>query len=192
MGLLDTEVTHRVNATVQGGNRPVGVVSTLQGGDRPVAVDMGLDDVNLDVGGTGTPLHGVAELQVTEPVRTDSDLRVAVTEPVVSEVDTHLDVEPVQVDLCVDVGLTRLPRACIHQPYTSRIGVTLLGIELVGLRWSGESSTIIDDLEERPHHELGDVVARPGDGHARPPIPHRAGRSRVGPDAGGGLHVRLA
>lgn len=188
MGLLDaigglfgfgggggSTVSYGVVSTVQGGDRPVGLVSTIEGGARPVVVDLGLrdvnvdvglDDVNLDVGGTGTPLHSIGELRTPDTWRTSSQL--AVTQPIISQVDAHLDVEPVQVDLCVNVGLTKLPRACIQQPYSSRFGVTILGTEVVGFTVSGRSDLVIDELTDRPHLELG-----------------------AAPSSGDGLHVTL-
>ena len=188
-----SSVSYGVTTTVQGGERPVGLVSTLQGGDRPVVldaglddvnVDTGLDDVNVDVGGTGTPLHTIGELRTPDRFRTSADLGIAFTRPIVSEIDSKRDVEPVQVDLCVNVGLTKLPRACIQQPYSSRFGVTVLGTEVVGFTLSGRSEVVIDELDDRPHVELGRATGRHAD-------QHRDEVRAIGSDGGGGLHVRL-
>lgn len=182
-----SSVTYGVTSTVQGGERPVGLVSTIQGGDRAVGVDVGLDDVNVDVGGTGTPLHSIGELRTPDQLRTATDLGIDFTRPIVSEIDSkldsRLDLEPVQVDLCVNVGLTTLPRACIQQPYSSRFGVTVLGTEVVGFTLAGRSEVLMDQLDDRPHVELGRVAGMPTD-------PHRDDRA-IGTDGGNGLHVRL-
>lgn len=170
-------------STLQGGDTPVGLVSTVQGGERAVEVDVGLDDVNVDIGGTATPLHSILDLRLPQPLRTETDL----------DVDTHVDVEPVQVDLCLDVGFSRLPRARIDQPWTGRFGVSVLGLELVGYEWSGRAGTVIDDLETRPHFELGHSPAAGSTGpggstdHHHDHHDHRDHDDR--PD--GGLHVRV-
>ncbi len=177
-------------STVQGGESPLALVSTLQGGERAVEVDVGLDDVNVDIGGTDTPLHSILDLRLPQPLRTETDL----------DVDTHLDVEPVQVDLCLDVGFSRLPRARIDQPWKGRFGVRVLGLELVGYEWSGRAGTVIDDLETRPHVELGPAPAAGSTGHR--PAHHDHHDHRDHDDRGrghqprpdrpdGGLHVRV-
>jgi hypothetical protein len=182
-GASASSVEYGVTSTVQGGERPIGLVSTIQGGDRPVTADVGLDDVNVDIGGTGKPLHSVGELRTPDTLRTAADVAFAVTRPIVSEIDGTLDVEPIQVDLCVNVGLTKLPRARIEQPYASRFDVTLFGTEIVGLRWSGRSDVVIDELDQRPHVELG------GD-HTREHDQQRSAAA-IDPGDGDGLHVRL-
>lgn len=181
--------SYSVTSTIRGGSPPVGVTSTLQGGDRPVEVAAGLDDVNIDVGGTGTPVHGIAEVRVPDTVRGETDLDIAVTRPV--EVESHLDIEPVVVDLCVDVGLTQLPRSRIQQPYTGQIGLTVLGLELVGLRWCGQAETVVDDLEPRPHHELGGVTAAAPRRASREGPAHRPRDQLTATADRGGLQVRL-
>lgn len=181
--------SYSVVSTVQGGDTPVGLVSTVQGGEMPISVDAGLDDVNIDVGGTGIPLHSVGELRLPEPIETASDLRLAVTEPIVSRVDSRVDVQPVQLDLCLNVGLTRLPRARVRQPYHSHFGITVLGMEVAGYRWSGDANTIIDELDDRPHHEL-DAEYPPGHGDPTAPGRHDEHRA-VRPRPGRGVHVRL-
>jgi hypothetical protein len=128
----------------------------------------------VDVGGTGTPLQSVAEVRTPDTFRTASDLGIAVTRPIVIETDSRVDVEPVQVDLCLDVGLTKLPRACVQQPYDGRVGLTVFGAEVVGLRWAGRAEVILDDLADRPHVELG-----------------RAHLATGAHDDEAGLHVRL-
>lgn len=185
-----------------------GITSTIQGGDRAVTVDVGLDDVNLDmglddvnidtglddvnidVGGTGTPLATTTEVTFPLPITTNTDIDLAVTQPINtnSDISSKLDVEPVQVDLCIDVGLSKLPNARISQPYESHFGVTVLGAELVGFNWSGESNTIIDDLPNRPHVEPG---GQPTRRHVTAPRRtfERSAAVKRGPD--GGLHIRL-
>ena len=161
-----------VQSTVQGGDKPVALTSTIQGGTKEVGIDLGLDDVNLDLGGTERPLHTIAELRHPDTFK--------------SETDIDLDVQPVQVDLCLNVGLTRLPRAHIRQPYDSHFAVTVLGTEMVGFKWRGESKTIIDELADRPHVEPGREVHRKSAIRAE-----RRWLHRPEPTDGGGFHIRI-
>jgi len=192
---------YEVKSTLAGG-----VTSTIQGGERPVVVDVGLDDVNVEFGGGERPLRSELELSVPAPIETistvssdtrlTSDSRItsnlAVTEPIVSEIASRLDVEPVVVDLCVDVGLSKLPRASIHQPYGSRVGFVVLGTEWFGIDWSGESKVIMDDLPDRgptvvglPHEHTSHTAHNPAHHTARArPIGAIAG-------AGDGLRIRV-
>ena len=174
-----------------------GITSTIQGGDKAVTVDVasrrnstGPDDVNIDVGGTGTPLATTTEITFPLPITTNTDIDLAVTQPINtnSDISSKLDVEPVQVDLCIDVGLSKLPNACISQPYESHFGVTVLGAELVGFNWSGESNTIIDDLPNRPHVEPG---GQPTHRHVTAPRRTFERSAAVNRGADGGLHIRL-
>lgn len=190
---------YEVKSTLAGG-----VTTTIQGGERPVVVDVGLDDVNLDadfdsniaVGGGERPLRSELELSVPEPIETSSTLssdsritsNLAITEPIVSEFASRVDVEPLVVDLCVDVGLSKLPRARIHQPYGSRVGFSVFGTEWFGIDWSGESDVIMDDLPDR-----GPTVVGLPSQHERKPAhggrPVRSMQSLAG--EGDGLRIRI-
>ena len=117
----------------------------------------------------------MAELRITEPIETVSTVR--------ANTDSRFDVEPVVVDLCVDVGLSRLPRAAIRQPYKSHFGVQVLGTELFGFDWVGEADTVIDDLPDRGPTVIGGPPTDHdrGTGHRRAPVV----------DDGPGLRIRL-
>lgn len=188
------EVTYDVKSTVDGS-----LASIIEGGERPVEVDVGLDDVNigvageltstiqggeapiaLDVGGGERAIHAVGELTAS----TQSNL--AVTEPIVSEISSRVDVEPIVVDLCVDVGLSKLPRASIRQPYRSHFGMNLLGTELFGFDWSGQSDTVIDELPDRgPKIIDGSHSPRPANGPTKPR------HETIAEDRGRSLRIRL-
>jgi hypothetical protein len=182
---------YEVKSTLAGG-----VTTTIQGGEKPVVVDVGLDDVNVELGGGDRPLRSELVLSVPEPIRTSSSLEsdsritsnLAVTEPIVSEIASRLDVEPVVVDLCVDVGLSKLPRASIHQPYGSRVGFVVLGTEWFGVDWSGESNVIMDDLPDRGPTVVGlPHEPAPHPSHGNP----RARPTRSAARAGDGLRIRI-
>lgn len=186
------------------------------GGDVDVDVDsdsfstssmtldlIGLDDINvgmggtdkplstvMQVGGTDKPMHTITEMRLPQPLQTEMSTSLAITEPIRTEMttDARIDVEPVVVDLCLTVGVRDLPRQVIRRPYHRQIGLRLLGVELLGLEWSGESSTIIDDLPSRPHVEGGGGAASGARGR-----PHEARETvRVTPPgAPGGLRIVL-
>jgi len=119
------------------------------------------------------------DLKLPQPFKTESkqELDMAITRPI--DVDTKsalaLDIRPMTVDLCVNVGLNPLPPTCIRQPYHNHFAFTLFGQELFGFSTSGESQVILQDLPkqpqvawggeemaERPHHQT--VVAQPPPG----------------------------
>lgn len=152
---------------------------------------VGLDDINIELGGTGTPLHTKSEIVLPQPLRAEGRTEIAVTEPIVTQMttDAKLDVEPVVVDLCLTLGIQRLPRQCIKHPYRRHLGLSVFGVEVMGLDWSGESSVVIDDLPSRPHVEAGGEHApRPGSGRRE----QRATTMLSKPERReGGLHIRL-
>lgn len=192
MGILDdifgigggSSTSYNVNNTFAGGFTSIlaggvtstlagGVTSTIQGGDRAVEVDAGLD--NVRVGGGDEPLHTIGELRVPNVIETKSDVDLA----------SRVDVEPLQVDLCVDVGLTKLPKTSIRQPYSSHLGLTWLGTELFGFDWTGCADTIVDELPDRPKViDAGPHVPAP---RQEPPKRHSAVVGREGR----GLRIRL-
>jgi hypothetical protein len=186
-----SSVTYGVDSTIQGGDKPISLVSTVQGGEKPIDVglgdvniDVGLDNVKIQVGGTEKPLHTITDINVPEEVKTKTDINSAIF--------SKLDVEPVQVDLCLNVGLSKLPKAHIRQPYESHFGVSVLGTELVGFDWSGESNVVIDELSSRPHVEPGREAHT--NQSAASALPRRSqGRRRreIGQSEDGGLRIRL-
>ena len=66
-GSSEDTTTYKVVSTVQGGAKPVQLDSTVGGGERAVEIDLGLDDVNVEVGGTGTPVHTHHRAQGARP-----------------------------------------------------------------------------------------------------------------------------
>jgi hypothetical protein len=103
----------------------------------------GLDDMKLNVGGgTTTTLAGGAKI--------DSDTKVTL-EPVTTT--STIDLEPVAVDSCVRLELGALPATDVHTPYRQRWAIEILGIELMALKVSGETTTSV-----RPARRTGTVL----------------------------------
>lgn len=127
--------------------------------DNAATVDIiGLDDIGIS-----------ADLKLPQPLKTDSrididlpqpfsaDLKtrseLAVTEPVVAQMsgDVSVDIKPVVVDLCLQLGMNKLPPTCVRMPYQHHFGVTLFGLEILGFNVAGEPRLIIEEAPRRPH-----------------------------------------
>ncbi len=113
--------------------------------------------------------------------------------PVRSDSKSILDLKPVALDVCMRTGPASLPPTHICQPYRHRIGLTMLGVELLGVAWSGDQQTIVDDRPRRPMVTWGDVVPSRAWSRVELPEQHRGsgGHHRRRADDRGGLHIRL-
>ncbi len=89
----------------------------------------------------------------------------------------EMDLKPLQVDLCLKVGLERFPSTFVCRPSTRHFGVTLFGVEVMGFNYSSEQKTIIEDMRNRPFVVAGlpSGVAPEGGEHG-----HHGVRIRVG------------
>ena len=161
-----------------------GTLNINDAANANVSLDLiGLDDIGL-----------AAELSVPKPIEMKNNVvaqastrsEIAVTQPIVTDVTAAASVDVKPVDICLTFGIGQLPRARICRPVERHLGMTLFGIEIFGLNWSGYSELVFAGLERRPHVELGGEEA--GGRHSassrrRPTIlggPHRSGlRLRV-------------
>ena len=126
------------------------------------------------------------------PLRTEMDTvsRLAITEPIRTEM--QMDVKPVVLDLCINLGINKLPRTTIKRPYHHCLAVSVLGTELASVSLRGQRDVIIGDPEVRPAVAWGSDT---GVRNPRPPAHHRAeppAPKVIGvEDAHGGLRIRL-
>ncbi len=91
-----------------------GATFSLQGGDKPPVVDVGLDEINVEVGGSDRLMRAEIELSVPEPTQTTcystatSNLAIAAEHGATPDVDDCLmadanlraagcDIRPVQI-----------------------------------------------------------------------------------------------
>jgi hypothetical protein len=133
-----------------------------------------------------------------KPVKVDSNNRQEVAyDPIRTDASSTFDVKPLMFDMCMRTGPAPLPPTHICEPYHHRIGFTLLGVEVMGLSWSGESQTIVDDRARRPFVAFGAVTPAPPH-HVGLPAPHHGHRHHHEPGLGikrkrdgHGLRVRL-
>ena len=132
-----------------------------------------------------------------KPVNVDSRQELAVTEPIRTDANSTLDLKPLVIDVCSRTGQASLPPTHVCQPYQHRIGFTVMGMELFGVTWSGESQTIVADRPGGPSVVWGAVEAPPKrmtidlpHGHA--PHEHGGHQRSPHPDSSDGkLRMRL-
>jgi hypothetical protein len=126
------------------------------------------------------------------PVNVDNRQEIAVTDPIRTDATSTLDLKPLALDVCLRTGEASIPPTHICEPYHHRIGLTLLGIELFGVVWSGQNQRIVDDRRSRPTTVWGHVEPAPRVelGLPRHP-PHEHVHDRHGGHRRGGLRIRL-
>jgi len=123
-----------------------------------------------------------SEFNFPSPIKTETKVELAITQPIRTESKAELDIKPLAFDQCLTIRLAPLPPTCIRQPYQQHFGVTLFGVEWLGLNLQGELQTIISDPPRQPQVDWGAEQTAPHS--AAPP-------ARVQPQTGGGLRVRL-
>jgi hypothetical protein len=149
-----------------------GTINVNEGGTTNVDIE-GLDDIQLTLNvpdpiTTNSNSTSNASLAITEPINLNTSSTMAITEPIVMETTSSmtldvkplkmdLDVKPLVMDLCVTFKLADLPNQQVRRPYERFYGLTLFGREVIGLRMSGETQIIIEDLPRRPSMVWGPV-----------------------------------
>ncbi len=125
-----------------------GIGLGLSGG---LALDAGLDDIGIKA--TGDPAHPVSLHLGLDPL----DIKL---EPLDIKLEPlRLTLDPLKVDLgldninvCLSLALTQLPRMQVHMPKRYEFGFTLFGLPVIGYSICGESSFITDDNPTRWFH----------------------------------------
>jgi hypothetical protein len=183
-----------------GGGGASSTIEVINSGTTNVDADstveiQGLDNIKLTLD-LPQPFETSSrtELVLPQPLRTESRQELAVTEPIVTDSRSamSLDIRPMTVDLCLNVNMGPPAPTCIRQPYHHHFGLTLFGIELMGLNFSGESQTIVQDVPKQPQVAWGSP--EPAHHHAHKPAGYRAAPAQ--PPAGpaeprAGLRIRL-
>jgi hypothetical protein len=153
---------------------------------------VGLDNLKADL-----------KLELPQPLKTDSKTDSTSTleikplkadlgttthlevDPLKTDSSVSLDLKPVVVDLCLNLGISKVPSVCVNQPYRHHIGFTMWGTEVWGFTFSGEQETVVREYHPGPKLALGRSTQawRP-----RPTVePERELQSRES----GGLRIRL-
>jgi hypothetical protein len=168
-----------------------------KGGDVDMDVDadidsnnsieiIGLDDINIRTEMV-VPQPIRTEFAITQPINMNTDTDLSTTmeiKPITltNNSDVGLDIKPVTLDLCLKLDFGAPPPVCVRQPYSHHFGVTLFGVELLGLNFSGESRIIVDELPKKPQVAWGGEEA----------VRHSGGsRSAKVSEADSGLRIRF-
>ena len=101
---------------------------------------VGLDDIQVTTNATSSstnrlelpdPIDTRMTISVPDTIRTDQSQRseLAITEPIVTQMSTDLDVDvkPLVIDLCLTLGIKDPPRFRVSRPYDKHIGMSLFG-----------------------------------------------------------------
>jgi hypothetical protein len=138
---IPDEITLHVNPLNITGGLGLGINGT-------VVVDAGLDDVQLKA--TGDPARPIAIDIGLDDIQLKIDPLNIKLEPV------RLTVDPLKVDLgldnvnvCLSLALTQLPRMQLHVPTKYNFGFSLLGVPIVDFGICGETSVVTDDNPPR-------------------------------------------
>jgi len=108
----------------------------------------GLDNISVDSKVTLQPLTSTVTL---EPLTTTSTVTLEpLTSTVTSSSSVDFDLEPVAVDSCVRVELAPLPPTRVRTPWEQRVGMSVLGVELLAVTWRGETQSIVEPAPQRP------------------------------------------
>lgn len=122
---------------------------------------VGLDDIDVTTTSNSSstnrlelpdPIDTRMTISVPDTIRTDQNQRseLAITEPIVTQMSTDLDldvdVKPVVMDLCLTLGIKDPPRFRVSRPYDKHLGMSLFGREVIGFDWCGTSDFIVDDV----------------------------------------------
>ena len=183
---------------------------TINSGPVTLAVT-GLNDIKVDAKVAVTdPIETKHAFSVPEPVKGElkSDVRSDLTsdgkfaftipEPIRTDSKAAIDLQPVTLDQCLRLSLGPLPATRICLPNRQRIGLTLFGIEVLGLTLEGEAQVLVGEPRKPAHVvSLGQRQNSREHGHDRPHhherhAPHDdRDHHHDGGVAGAGLRVRL-
>ena len=162
---------------------------TVNSGPVTVTVD-GLDNVKIDYTLTvPKPIETKSglTLSVPDPIKADAKLALSIPDPIKTDSKAAIDLQPVVVDQCLRLSLGPLPPTLICLPNRQRIGLTLFGVEVLGLTLDGEARVVVGDLPRGPfvvnapaphagpHHAEHVEHAEPEPRPAEAPHPKRDG-----------------
>ncbi len=172
-------------------------ITVTEGGTTNLDIE-GLDDIQLTLNvpdpiTSNSTNTSTASLAITQPITLETSSQMAITQPIVTESTAsmtldvkplvmELDVKPVVMDMCLTVRLADLPTQQVRRPYERFYGLTLFGREIIGLRMSGETQIIIEDLPHNRSVVWGPVVGVARDDRFPP---------GEGPGGPHGLRIRL-
>ena len=125
-------------------------------------------------------------LSIPDTVKSETKTTLSIPDTVRSEAknDLNLDIKPMVTDTCLTIKTAPFPETMIRQPYKFHFGLTVYGMEVFGMDFSGESQVIIQDLPKEPAVAWG--------GHSGGKHVHDSSDSISGSGgASGDLRIRL-
>jgi hypothetical protein len=137
---------------------------------------------SLPIGGDGTPIQIDSDLNlaVTQPIKLDTDSKIDM-KPLKLDTDSKIDLKPVAVDSCTTIKLAPLPPIHVEQPYSTHFGFTYMGMELFGFTMSGKSGTFLSSPPKPQYHSM--QMAEPhgpcDEPRSAPPAGHQKSGLRV-------------
>jgi hypothetical protein len=137
---------------------------------------------SLPIGGDGTPIQIDSDLNlaVTQPIKLDTDSKIDMR-PLKLDTDSKIDLKPVAVDSCTTIKLAPLPPIHVEQPYSTHFGFTYMGMELFGFTMSGKSGTFLSSPPKPQYHSM--QMAEPhgpcDEPRSAPPAGHQKSGLRV-------------
>ncbi len=132
---------------------------------------------------------GLDNINVKTESDSDSknDVRLAITEPIRTDSKNMVDIKPLQADLCLKLGIERLPFTKVCKPTERHFAISLFGTEVLGFDFSEERVTIIEDRKQ-PFVVQGPAVKRKRHGHHHG---HHHDGGHTASSSDGGLHIKL-
>lgn len=152
---------------------------TVNSGPVTVAVS-GLDNIKVDSKLAVTqPIETKSALTVLTPdtfktdAKADAALTLSIPDPIKTESKASLDLQPVVVDQCLRLSLGPLPPTLICLPNRQRLGLTVFGVEVLGLTLEGEAKLVVQDLP-KPAHVINITapIHRAAHVESLPQVPH--------------------
>lgn len=187
---------------------------TVNSGPVTVAVT-GLNDIKVDGKLAVTePIETKLTLSVPEPIKgelksdvksdltSDGKFAFTIPEPIRTDSKAAIDLQPVVLDQCLRLSLGPLPATRICLPNRQRIGLTLFGVEVLGLTLDGEAQVLVGEPLKQVHvvnlgqHQY-DHERQHGHGphhgrHGQDGGDDRHRHDHADAEVGGGLRIRLA
>lgn len=155
-GIPDEITLHVVPLNITGG-LGIGLNGTL-------VVDAGLDDVQLKA--TGDPTRPIAIDMGLDNIHLKIDPLTINLEPIRLTVDPlKIDLGLDNINLCLSLAFTQVPRVQVHLPTKYDFGFSLFGMPVIGFGICGEASLITDDNPPRIFRKAASAP------HSTPPPP---------------------
>jgi len=161
------------------------------GGTTVADIEIQYDPISINSGPVTVTVDGLNDIKVastlavTQPIETDSKLTLSIPdtiktdssyktdssfvftipEPIRTDSKAAIDLQPVVLDQCLRLSLGPLPATRICLPNRQRIGLTVFGVEVIGLTLDGEAQVVVGEPHRQTHIVGGEARAVEHDQH---------------------------